>query len=105
MSVVVKVGGAVAGASADAVLALAENEDVCVVHGAGPQISADMQRAGIRVEFVDGRRVTSSAGLAIVRSLIALHGGSVAIESEPGQGTVVSCIFPATARTHSVAAE
>lgn len=44
-------------------------------------------------------------GLAIVRSLMALHGGSVAIESEPGQGTVVSCIFPATARAHREAAE
>jgi signal transduction histidine kinase len=44
-------------------------------------------------------------GLAIVRSLMALHGGSVAIDSEPGQGTVVSCIFPATARAHSEAAE
>jgi signal transduction histidine kinase len=44
-------------------------------------------------------------GLAIVRSLMALHGGSVAIDSETGQGTVVSCIFPATARAHSEAAE
>jgi signal transduction histidine kinase len=44
-------------------------------------------------------------GLAIVRSLMALHGGSVAIDSEPGQGTVVSCIFPATARAQSEAAE
>ena len=33
----------------------------CVVHGAGPQISLEMERAGIPVEFVDGRRVTSTA--------------------------------------------
>jgi acetylglutamate kinase len=71
MSIVVKVGGAVAAASADAVLALAETEDVCVVHGAGPQISAEMARAGIPVEFVDGRRVTSAAGIAVVRSSFA----------------------------------
>jgi acetylglutamate kinase len=71
VSVVVKVGGAVAGASADAVLMLAESSPVCVVHGAGPQISAEMERAGIAVEFVDGRRVTSAAGIAVVRSSFA----------------------------------
>ncbi len=44
-------------------------------------------------------------GLSIVRSLIALHGGSVSIDSEPGRGTTVSCIFPITARAHREAAE
>ena len=68
---VVKVGGAVAGASAEAVLALARDDEVCVVHGAGPQISAEMERAGIPVEFVDGRRVTTAEGIAIVRASLA----------------------------------
>jgi acetylglutamate kinase len=67
-TLVVKVGGAVAGESAGAVLALAAEHAVCVVHGAGPQISLEMERAGIPVEFVDGRRVTSPAGLALVRA-------------------------------------
>jgi acetylglutamate kinase len=67
-TLVVKVGGAVAGESAGAVLALAAEHAVCVVHGAGPQISLEMERAGIPVEFVDGRRVTSPAGLALVRT-------------------------------------
>jgi acetylglutamate kinase len=71
MTVVVKVGGAVAGTSAEAVLSLAGKKDVCVVHGAGPQISAEMERAGIPVEFVNGRRVTSAAGIAVVRSSFA----------------------------------
>ena len=31
---------------------------VCVVHGAGPQISAEMERRGLPVSFVGGRRVT-----------------------------------------------
>jgi acetylglutamate kinase len=66
--VVVKVGGAVADDSAGAVLALAEVHDVCVVHGAGPQISLEMERVGIPVEFVDGRRVTSPEGLELVRA-------------------------------------
>jgi acetylglutamate kinase len=64
---VVKVGGAVASRSAEAVLELAEAADVCVVHGAGPQISLEMERAGIPVEFVGGRRVTSAEGIEIVR--------------------------------------
>lgn len=33
-------------------------------------------------------------GLAIVRSFVELHGGRVLLESEPGIGTTVSCIFP-----------
>jgi acetylglutamate kinase len=66
--VVVKVGGAVAADSAGAVLALAEDHDVCVVHGAGPQISLEMERAGIPVEFIAGRRVTTPDGLALVRA-------------------------------------
>jgi acetylglutamate kinase len=69
--VVVKVGGAVAGASAGAVLELAAANAVCVVHGAGPQISAEMKRARIPVEFVGGRRVTTQAGLAVVRASLA----------------------------------
>jgi acetylglutamate kinase len=67
-TVVVKVGGAVAGDSAGAVLAVAQEHAVCVVHGAGPQISLEMERAGIPVEFVDGRRVTTPAGLEVVRA-------------------------------------
>ena len=60
--IVVKVGGAVAAQSAEAVLELARDNEVCVVHGAGPQISLEMERAGIPVEFVGGRRVTTPAG-------------------------------------------
>jgi acetylglutamate kinase len=67
-TLVVKVGGAVAGDSADAVLALASDHAVCVVHGAGPQISLEMERAGIPIEFVEGRRVTTPAGLELVRA-------------------------------------
>jgi len=71
---VVKVGGAVAGESAGAVLELARKNEVCVVHGAGPQISLEMERAGILVEFVDGRRVTTPVAMAIVRaSLVAVN--------------------------------
>lgn len=70
--VVVKVGGAVAGHSAAAVHELADaGNQVCVVHGAGPQISEHMVELGIPVEFVGGRRVTTEAGIAVVRDSFA----------------------------------
>jgi signal transduction histidine kinase len=33
-------------------------------------------------------------GLSLVRSFIELHGGTITIDSTPGQGTTVSCAFP-----------
>jgi two-component system heavy metal sensor histidine kinase CusS len=41
---------------------------------------------------VDGRGV--GLGLAIVQRVVALHGGMVAVESEPGQGTTIRLTFP-----------
>jgi acetylglutamate kinase len=65
---VVKVGGAVAGDAASRILGLAEEgHEVVVVHGAGPQITEEMTRRGIPVEFVQGRRRTSRAALDVVR--------------------------------------
>jgi acetylglutamate kinase len=69
--VVVKCGGAVAAEAAATVLALAERHEVCVVHGAGPQISAEMERRGLPVRFVGGRRVTSPEALEVVRESMA----------------------------------
>jgi acetylglutamate kinase len=67
--VVVKVGGAVASSVARQIHDLATDcYKVCVVHGAGPQISAEMARLGLPVEFVGGRRVTSAAALEVVRA-------------------------------------
>jgi len=65
---VVKVGGAVASESADRILGLREEgHELIVVHGAGPQITQEMQKRGITVEFVNGRRRTSRAALDVVR--------------------------------------
>jgi len=69
--VVVKCGGAVAEQAAGAILELALVEPVVVVHGAGPQISAEMQRRGLEVQFVGGRRVTPKAALEVVRESMA----------------------------------
>jgi acetylglutamate kinase len=69
--IVLKVGGRVAADAASNALALAAaGHEVIVVHGAGPQISAEMERRGLPVEFIDGRRVTTEAGLAVVREAL-----------------------------------
>ena len=72
---VVKVGGAVASESADRILGLREEgHEVVVVHGAGPQITDEMRRRGIPVQFVNGRRRTSRAALDVVReSFVAVN--------------------------------
>jgi acetylglutamate kinase len=69
---VVKVGGAVAKTTAARILDfVAQSHEVVVVHGAGPQISAEMERRGLDVRFVAGRRVTTAAGLDVVRDALA----------------------------------
>jgi acetylglutamate kinase len=68
VSVVLKVGGASIGGTADVVRELRTlGHSVCVVHGAGPQISEEMERRGLEVRFVQGRRVTTAEGLEVVR--------------------------------------
>jgi acetylglutamate kinase len=69
--IILKVGGAVSAGAAAEILALASEHEVVVVHGAGPQISAEMTRRGLPVEFVAGRRVTTPAGLEVVREAFA----------------------------------
>jgi acetylglutamate kinase len=73
--IVVKCGGAVASEAAETILALADSEtEVCVVHGAGPQISAEMRRFHVPIRFVGGRRVTTPAALMLVRrALVAVN--------------------------------
>ena len=43
----------------------------------------------------EGESAGAGLGLAIVRDLVAAHGGRVEIKSEVGKGTVVTCSFPA----------
>ena len=66
--VVLKVGGASIAGVPDEVARLRDDgERVCVVHGAGPQISEEMERRGLTVRFVGGRRFTTPAVLEVVR--------------------------------------
>ena len=69
---VVKVGGAVLRDDLEALTSsLAFLQDVgltpIVLHGAGPQLDAELAAAGIEKHTVDGLRVTSPQALAIVR--------------------------------------
>lgn len=68
--VVVKVGGAVTPSAPETILSLAAAHDVCVVHGGGPQISAELERRGLGVTFVGGRRVTTPQTLIVVRKVL-----------------------------------
>jgi signal transduction histidine kinase len=43
-------------------------------------------------------------GLSLVRSFVELHGGTVNIESKPGMGTTVTCVFPAAQQAAQTAA-
>ena len=72
MTVVLKIGGAAAGGAMATVAELrALGHRVCVVHGAGPQISQEMERRGLEVRFVGGRRVTTAEALEVVRESFA----------------------------------
>ena len=69
--VVVKVGGAALDGAIRITAELADRHEVCLVHGAGRQITAEMERLGLPVEFVDGRRVTTPAALEVVAASLA----------------------------------
>ncbi len=69
---VVKVGGAILRDDLDSLVSsLAFLQQVgltpIVLHGAGPQLDEEMKDAGVEKETVDGLRVTTPKGLAVVR--------------------------------------
>jgi acetylglutamate kinase len=70
VTTVLKLGGRVAAAAVREALAEAGARTV-VVHGAGPQISSEMERQGITPTFVLGRRVTTPEVLEVVRASLA----------------------------------
>lgn len=74
-TVVLKLGGRVAvDAVAQALAWRAAGHDVVVVHGAGPQITAELERRGVKPVFVAGRRVTTPEVLDVVRtSMLAVN--------------------------------
>jgi signal transduction histidine kinase len=85
-----------------------ESGVVFCVHDDGP---------GMPAEFLDtvfrrfesrtngGRRRGAGLGLAVVKSFVELHGGTVTIDSAEGRGTTVTCWFPTTPVGTRAAAE
>ena len=74
----------------------------------GPGIDpVDLPRLGERFYRAAGARAAgvegSGLGLAIVEAVLARHGASLRIESTPGRGTCVRCLFPAAALVRDAA--
>ena len=89
----------------------------CVRDGSVIEISVADTGPGITPDILDlvferfergasnSRRRGSGLGLALVKSFVELHGGSVAIDTAPERGTKVICRLPAAPSAYFVAAE
>ncbi len=72
-----------------------ENEIVFKVSDRGSGIPADLLDHVFDRFRTGPRNRGLGLGLSIVNSLVELHGGRVLIDSVEGEGTTVTCIFPA----------
>ena len=77
-TVVIKYGGHAMGESAvakqfaaDVVLLKLMGVNPVVVHGGGPQISAMLEKAGVRSSFVDGLRVTDADTMQVAEMVLS----------------------------------
>jgi signal transduction histidine kinase len=85
---------------------------------AGSDLVLSVSDTGVGIPMADQARVFekfergdptlyqtgAGLGLSLVKSLIELHGGTVAIESDPDQGTVVRCHLPTSGAVPSITA-
>jgi signal transduction histidine kinase len=81
-------------------------EIACAREAEGVRIAVSDRGRGIPTELIDqvfdrfvarptgASRHGAGLGLSIVKSFVALHGGTVAIDSKEGAGTTVICRFP-----------
>ncbi len=79
-----------------------DDEIIFKVSDQGSGIPADMLDQvfeRFKTHTTGSRHRGVGLGLSIVRSLVELHGGRVLINSAQGEGTTVTCIFPAQAAT------
>jgi acetylglutamate kinase len=84
MKVVLKLGGAVAGEAIGLVRQRhAVGDEVVVVHGAGPQITEELRKRGLGTRFVQGRRFTDPATLAVVRASLVAVGAELSAALGP----------------------
>ncbi|HCK84235.1 MAG TPA: tyrosine protein kinase, partial [Hyphomonadaceae bacterium] len=83
----------------DAITVSAERMDDVVrliVSDNGKGMAFDAQARAFD-SFSSGDRQGAGLGLALVRSFVEMHGGWVALASEPGRGVTVTCHLPAKA--------
>ena len=66
---------------------------------------APEKQATVFERFSRGERGGAGLGLSLVKEIAQLHGGWVELQSEPGQGTKVSCHFPSEPRGDAVPPE
>lgn len=84
MRVVLKLGGRVASESLEVARERRRaGDEVVVVHGAGPQITAELEARGLPVRFVRGRRYTDPATLAVVRASLVAVGAELSAALGP----------------------
>ena len=84
----------------DAITVSAERLDGVVrlvVQDTGKGMAFDAQARAFD-SFQSGDRQGAGLGLALVRSFVEMHGGWVALASEPGRGVTVTCHLPARRR-------
>ena len=74
-----------------------------IVADDGPGMPEDVRAHAFEPFFTTKKR-GSGLGLAVVDQVVRAHGGSVEIESRPGEGTRFVLLFPAAAAAHSRAA-
>jgi signal transduction histidine kinase len=75
----------------------AAGEAEVVVRDTGRGMPAEVLRR-VGTPFFTTREEGTGLGVVLARSVIALHGGSLRYESEPGKGTTVRATLPRTAR-------
>jgi signal transduction histidine kinase len=64
-------------------------------HGPGiPSQTKDKVFDWFETDSMGSQHRGPGLGLSLVRSFVELHGGTVTIDSAPGQGTTVTCVFP-----------
>ena len=84
----------------ETVALLAERQPDAVIfsvndHGPGiPPETRDKVFDWFETDSMGSQHRGPGLGLSLVRSFVELHGGTVTIDSTPGQGTTVTCVFP-----------
>jgi len=66
------------------------------VRDSGSGMSEEVRRRVFEPFLTHGKAHGTGLGMAIVQKIVEEHGGSIQVESAPGEGTTVLLGFPAT---------